>query len=252
MYPGPDVLMEVGRIAIAGARLDVQMGELWHHLDRSVSFEEARSEFGSAQRRKVTRLAEERLFGELHEQVIAAVQEAWEASRQRNEVIHQGWLLRGPDAMRSWADWFAVLPEDRAAYLEEWDRESKDSPNWQRVPMKTIDVFPAQPPSELRDIETGNTHARRLLIEAAWHHRSAYRPSKTMQARWELAPPRSSTPRRCRQPAPAPTLDANDTLSTEQRQRRSETPAELHNRGRRTLPLTRPDYISVFACRRQP
>ena len=24
--------------------------------------------------------------------------------------------------------------------------------------------------------KTGNTHARRLLVEAAWHHRAAYRP----------------------------------------------------------------------------
>jgi transposase len=37
--------------------------------------------------------------------------------------------------------------------------------------------------------KTGNTHARRLLVEAAWHHRAAYRPGKTMHDRWELAPP---------------------------------------------------------------
>ena len=37
--------------------------------------------------------------------------------------------------------------------------------------------------------KTGNTHARRLLVEAAWHHRATYRPGKTMRDRWELAPP---------------------------------------------------------------
>jgi transposase len=36
--------------------------------------------------------------------------------------------------------------------------------------------------------KTGNTHARRLLVEAAWHHRKAYRPGLTMQARWDQAP----------------------------------------------------------------
>jgi len=37
--------------------------------------------------------------------------------------------------------------------------------------------------------KTGNTHARRLLIEAAWHHRPAYRPSSpVMRARWDRAP----------------------------------------------------------------
>ena len=37
--------------------------------------------------------------------------------------------------------------------------------------------------------KTGNSHARRLLVEAAWHHRARYRPGKTMRDRWELAPP---------------------------------------------------------------
>ncbi|WP_454118059.1 IS110 family transposase [Microbacterium lacticum] len=36
--------------------------------------------------------------------------------------------------------------------------------------------------------KTGNGHARRLLIEAAWHHRLAYRPtSPIMRARWDRA-----------------------------------------------------------------
>jgi transposase len=35
---------------------------------------------------------------------------------------------------------------------------------------------------------TGNAHARRLLVEAAWHHRTPYRTSSpTLRARWELA-----------------------------------------------------------------
>jgi transposase len=37
--------------------------------------------------------------------------------------------------------------------------------------------------------KTGNTHVRRLLVEAAWHHRPRYVPGKTMRDRWELAPP---------------------------------------------------------------
>ena len=36
--------------------------------------------------------------------------------------------------------------------------------------------------------KTGNTHVRRLLIEAAWHHRPRYRIGKTMRERWDLAP----------------------------------------------------------------
>ncbi len=35
--------------------------------------------------------------------------------------------------------------------------------------------------------KTGNTHVRRLLVEAAWHHKPSYRPGKTMRDRWALA-----------------------------------------------------------------
>jgi transposase len=37
--------------------------------------------------------------------------------------------------------------------------------------------------------KTGNTHARRLLVEAAWHHRSGYRAGVALRRRWDQAPP---------------------------------------------------------------
>jgi transposase len=37
--------------------------------------------------------------------------------------------------------------------------------------------------------KTGNSHARRLLIEAAWHHRAPYRPGRDLRRRWEAASP---------------------------------------------------------------
>jgi hypothetical protein len=37
--------------------------------------------------------------------------------------------------------------------------------------------------------KTGNSHARRLLIEAAWHHRPPYRPGRHLRRRWETASP---------------------------------------------------------------
>lgn len=36
--------------------------------------------------------------------------------------------------------------------------------------------------------KTGNSHARRLLVEAAWHHKKPYRPGPALQARWAKAP----------------------------------------------------------------
>ena len=37
--------------------------------------------------------------------------------------------------------------------------------------------------------KTGNTHARRLLVEAAWHHKAQYTVGKVLQARWDQATP---------------------------------------------------------------
>jgi transposase len=69
--------------------------------------------------------------------------------------------------------------------------------DWTRFSGASIGAFVGLTPSEhssgssrsLGSItKTGNGHARRLLVEAAWHHRSGYRPGKTMHDRWALAP----------------------------------------------------------------
>jgi transposase len=36
-------------------------------------------------------------------------------------------------------------------------------------------------------LQTGNGHARRLLAEAAWHHRPRYHVGAVMRQRWEQA-----------------------------------------------------------------
>jgi transposase len=70
--------------------------------------------------------------------------------------------------------------------------------DWARFSGKTIGSFVGLVPSEHSSgssrvqgsiTKTGNTHVRRLLVEAAWHHRPSYRAGKTMRDRWELAPP---------------------------------------------------------------
>ena len=69
--------------------------------------------------------------------------------------------------------------------------------DWSRFTGGTIGSFVGLVPSEhssgtsrsLGSItKTGNGHARRLLVEAAWHHRTRYTIGKTMRDRWELAP----------------------------------------------------------------
>ena len=70
--------------------------------------------------------------------------------------------------------------------------------DWHRFTGNTIGSFVGLVPSEHSSgasrvqgkiTKTGNTHARRLLVEAAWHHRSRYNPGKTMRDRWERATP---------------------------------------------------------------
>jgi transposase len=70
--------------------------------------------------------------------------------------------------------------------------------DWSRFTGNTIGSFVGLVPSEYSSgasrvqgsiTKTGNTHARRLLVEAAWHHRATYRPGKTIRDRWELASP---------------------------------------------------------------
>ena len=70
--------------------------------------------------------------------------------------------------------------------------------DWDRLTGATIGAYLGLVPTESSSgqsrsqgsiTKTGNTHARRLLVEAAWHHRKPYRsPGVAMKARWELAP----------------------------------------------------------------
>lgn len=71
--------------------------------------------------------------------------------------------------------------------------------DWHRFTGNTIGAFLGLVPSEYSSgqsrqlgaiTKTGNSHARRLLVEAAWQHRRVYRPgpASVMQARWDKAP----------------------------------------------------------------
>jgi transposase len=70
--------------------------------------------------------------------------------------------------------------------------------DWNRFSGNTIGSFVGLVPSEYSSgssrvqgaiTKTGNTHARRLLVEAAWHHRPRYHVGAVMRSRWEQASP---------------------------------------------------------------
>jgi transposase len=69
--------------------------------------------------------------------------------------------------------------------------------DWHRFTGKSIGSFVGLVPTEHSSgssrsqgsiTKTGNTHVRRLLVEAAWHHQPRYVVGKTMRERWDLAP----------------------------------------------------------------
>ena len=69
--------------------------------------------------------------------------------------------------------------------------------DWHRLTGRSIGAYLGLVPCEYSSgdtrvqggvTKTGNGHARRLLVEAAWHHRGPYRPSRDLRARWTAAP----------------------------------------------------------------
>lgn len=70
--------------------------------------------------------------------------------------------------------------------------------DWERFTGATIGSFVGLTPSEFSSgasrslgpiTKTGNGHVRRLLVEAAWHHRARYVAGAELRARWERATP---------------------------------------------------------------
>lgn len=75
--------------------------------------------------------------------------------------------------------------------------------DWDRFTGSSIGSFVGLVPSESSSgasrsqgsiTKAGNSHARRLLVEAAWHHRPAYRVGVGLRRRWDL----STAPARAR------------------------------------------------------
>lgn len=73
---------------------------------------------------------------------------------------------------------------------------------WERFTGSSIGAYLGLVPSEYSSgqsrhqggiTKAGNTHVRRLLVEAAWHHKPRYVVGKVLQARWDQAPAAART-----------------------------------------------------------
>ena len=69
--------------------------------------------------------------------------------------------------------------------------------DWHRLTGRSIGAYLGLVPTEHSSgstrshggiTKTGNGHARRLLVEAARHHRPRYRPGRNLRRRWDAAP----------------------------------------------------------------
>jgi transposase len=101
------------------------------------------------------------------------------ANSEFTPLVHRLCCLRGVATLTA----FALAVE-----IGDWDRFTGNSIS------SFVGLIPSEYSSGTSRVQgsitkTGNTHARRLLVEAAWHHRPAYRPGKTMQDRWDQATP---------------------------------------------------------------
>ena len=70
--------------------------------------------------------------------------------------------------------------------------------DWHRLSGRSIGAYVGLVPCEYSSgatrtqggvTKTGNSHVRRLLVEAAWHHRNRYQPGAELRRRWDLASP---------------------------------------------------------------
>jgi transposase len=105
--------------------------------------------------------------------------EAMAADSEYTPVVHRLGCLRGIATLTAFGlaveigDWERLTGASIGAYLGLVPTESSSG----------------QSRSQGSITKTGNTHARRLLVEAGWQHLKPYRtPGATMRARWELAP----------------------------------------------------------------
>jgi transposase len=105
--------------------------------------------------------------------------EAMAADSEYTPVVHRLGCLRGIATLTAFGlaveigDWDRLTGSSIGAYLGLVPTESSSG----------------QSRSQGSITKTGNTHARRLLVEAGWQHLKPYRtPGARMRARWELAP----------------------------------------------------------------
>lgn len=138
-YPPQDILAEIGRVAVASARLDQGLGALWHELDPDRISAEVALEH-SVDVAAIKKAAGKRLNAKYAAWVTGVVDDCDEFRRRRNKVVHQ--MLR------------LDFDQEEGQAASSDPRGSIDSANWVRF-HKHDKGAALQPLEELVEIETG-------------------------------------------------------------------------------------------------
>jgi hypothetical protein len=127
-------------------------------------------------------LAAVRLDASLRTPLMELVREAKAAQEQRHDILHSRWLLRGADAMRPVSEFLALDDTQRAAYLEQWEREAKASDGWLRQPSRSMELVP---PHALDDLVATERRLANVTDAAVqWHFRIASMRETGMPVGW--------------------------------------------------------------------
>lgn len=186
-YPATVISAEIGRVAVAAARVDQEYALLLsalHAGDRaSWDFEALRRRPSSWLRDKSLDRLDELFEGRLLEQARDVVLAAYAALDHRHVAMHSVWTLTGPDAMTSVPDLVSALESvDPDAALAALAGRDVDSDGWRAVHPRTGEPGPDSV-AELRVIRRELEHAQKHLEDLRFSLASALHVGKPSGAR---------------------------------------------------------------------
>ncbi len=191
-YPATAISAEIGRVAIAAARVDQEYALLLcglHAGDRAGwDFKDLRCRTSAWLRDKSAERVNELFERQLLEHARAVVQTAYAALDHRHVAMHSVWTLTGPDAITPAVEVISALessdPDEALAALVGCD---VDSEGWSSVHPRTGAPGPASV-AELRSIRRELEQAKESLTELRFRLASALYAGKPSGARQVVHP----------------------------------------------------------------
>lgn len=191
-YPATAISAEIGRVAIAAARVDQEYALLLSGLHAGAradwDFEDLRRRRSAWLREKALVRVEKLFDGELLQQARDVVKRAYSALEHRHVAMHSVWTLTGPEAMTPVPDLVAALESaDPDAALAALVGRDVDSANWRTVHPRTGGPAPDSV-AELRGIRRDLEQAQASLTDLRFRLASALYAGQPRGARRVVNP----------------------------------------------------------------